>query len=125
MDDITEQADFTALGQVSGFAALIWYVLTAIALWRVFSKAGYPGILALIPIVNIFILVKVAGYSAWMTLLYLIPIVNFIFGIFVALRMGESFGKGGVFSVFLLWLLNPIGYFILGYGSAQFRGRTA
>lgn len=124
MDDITAQADFSALGAVSGAAALVWYVLSAIALWRVFSKAGYPGILALIPIVNIFILVKVAGYSAWMTLLYIIPIVGFIFALFVAIRMGERFGKGGAFAIFLLWLLNPIGYFIIGFGEAQYRPRA-
>ncbi|GAA1611012.1 DUF5684 domain-containing protein [Leucobacter chromiireducens] len=123
MDDITAQADFSALGAVSGAAALVWYVLSAIALWRVFSKAGYPGILALIPIVNIFILVKVAGYSAWMTLLYIIPIVGFIFALFVAIRMAERFGKGGAFAIFLLWLLNPIGYFIIGFGEAQYRPR--
>ncbi|WP_125099555.1 DUF5684 domain-containing protein [Leucobacter chromiireducens] len=124
MDDITTQADLTALGTVGGFAALAWYLLSAIALWRVFSKAGYAGILALIPIVNLFILVKVAGYSAWMTLLFIVPIVGFIFSIFVALRMGERFGKGAVFAIFLLWILNPLGYFIIGLGRAQYRPRA-
>ena len=93
----------------------------AIALWRIFSKAGYPGILAIIPIVNVFILVKVAGYSAWMTLLYLIPIVNIVMSIIVAIKLGKNFGKGGVFSFFLLWLFSFIGYFIIGFGSAQYR----
>lgn len=93
----------------------------AIALWRVFSKGGYPGILAIIPIVNLFVLVKVAGYSAWMTLLYLIPLVNIIFSVFVAIRLGDRFGKGGGFSFFLLWLLQPIGYLVLGFGSARYQ----
>ncbi|MCA0380443.1 MAG: DUF5684 domain-containing protein [Actinobacteria bacterium] len=97
------------------------YILVAIALWRVFSKAGYPGILAIIPIVNIFVLVKVAGYSAWMGLLYFIPIVNFIFAIVMAFKLGARFGKGGAFSFFLLFLFSVIGYFIIGYGSAQYR----
>ena len=123
MDSITDQAQITALSQQYGFFAIIWYVIVAIALWRVFSKAGYPGILAIIPIVNVFVLVKVSGYSAWMTLLYLIPIVNFIFGIVMAFRLGERFGKGGVFSFFLLWLIAPIGYLILGFGGADYRRR--
>lgn len=121
MYDITDQAQIMSLMQDYSLFGVIWYVLTAIALWRVFSKAGYPGILAIIPIVNIFILVKVAGYSAWMTLLYLIPIVNIIFGIFVAIRLGQRFGKGGAFSFFLLWLFAIIGYFIIGYGRAEYR----
>ena len=123
MDSITDQTQIMALFQNYGVFAVVWYVIIAIALWRVFSKAGYPGILAIIPIVNVFILVKVAGYSAWMALLYIIPIVNIIFSIFVAIRLGERFGKGGAFSFFLLWLFSAIGYLILGFGSAQYRGR--
>lgn len=123
MDSITDQTQILALFQDYGVFAVVWYIIIAIALWRVFSKAGYPGILAIIPIVNVFILVKVAGYSAWMALLYIIPIVNIIFSIFVAIRLGERFGKGGAFSFFLLWLFSAIGYLILGFGSAQYRNR--
>lgn len=100
--------------------SIAWYVLVAVALWKVFAKAGYPGILALIPIVNLFILVKIAGYSAWLGLLYLIPIVNIVFSIIVALRVGRGFGKGGVFSFFFLWLFAVIGYFIIGFGSSTY-----
>ncbi len=120
MYDITDQAQILTVFQSYSIFGVIWYVLTAIALWRIFTKAGYAGVLAIIPIVNIIFLVKIAGYSGWMTLLYLIPIVNIIFGIFVAIRLGERFGKGGAFSFFLLWLFAIIGYFILGYGSARY-----
>jgi hypothetical protein len=118
---VTDTADVSNLlwGPYS-VVALIWYVLVAVALWRVFSKAGYPGILAIIPIVNLFFLVKIAGYSAWLTLLYLIPIVNLVFSIMVALRVGRGFGKGGAWSFFLLWLFSFIGYFILGFGQATY-----
>jgi len=99
---------------------VIIYVLMVVALWKVFSKAGWPGILSIIPLVNIVILVKIAGYSAWLSLLYLIPVVNVIFWLFVALRVGRAFGKGGAFSFFLLWMFSVIGYFILGYGRATY-----
>lgn len=104
----------------SVIVSVLVYVLIAIALWKVFSKAGYSGILAWIPIVNVIILVRIAGYSGWLALLYLIPIVNFIFGILVALRLGRAFGKGGVFSFFLLWMFPVIGYFVLGFGQARY-----
>lgn len=100
---------------------LIVYVIVAIALWKVFTKAGVPGILAIIPIVNTIFLIKIAGMSGWLVLLYLIPLVNIIFAIVVAVKLGKNFGKNGVFSFFLLWLLPFIGYFILGFGSAQYR----
>lgn len=120
MNDITDQAQILTLMQDYSIWGVVVYVLIAIALWRVFSKAGYPGILAIIPIVNMFVLVKVAGYSAWMGLLYLIPIVNIIFAIVVAFKLGARFGKGGAFSFFLLWLIPIIGYFVIGYGSARY-----
>jgi hypothetical protein len=122
---ITSQTDVTALQTVSGVFSFIWYVILVIALWKVFTKAGYPGWLAIIPIVNMFVVVKIAGFSAWMGLLYLIPIVNIVFAIIVALRVGKGFGKGAVFSIFLLWLFHAIGFLILGFGSSQYdKART-
>jgi hypothetical protein len=100
-----------------GVIGFIVYVITVIALWKVFTKAGHAGWLAIIPIVNLFVLTKIAGFSYWMGLLYLIPIVNIILHIVVALRVGKGFGKGAGFSIFLLWLFSFIGYLILGFGS--------
>jgi hypothetical protein len=105
----------------TGLIALVFYILVVIGLWKVFTKAGHPGIFAIIPIVNVIFLVRIAGMSGWLALLYIIPIVNFIFGIFVAIRLGERFGKGGLFSFFLLFVFPYIGYLILGFGDARYR----
>jgi hypothetical protein len=118
---VTDTADMSnVLWGPYSVVAIAWYVLVVVALWRVFSKAGYPGILAIIPIVNLVILVKIAGYSAWLTLLYLIPIVNVVFSILVSIRVGRGFGKGAGWSFFLLWLFAFIGFFILGFGKATY-----
>lgn len=105
----------------TGLIALIFYVVVVIGLWRLFSKAGYAGILAIIPIVNVVILVRIAGMSGWWALLYLVPIVGWVFAIIVAFKLGERFGKGGVFSFFLLWLFPYIGYLIIGFGESRYR----
>ncbi|UJP08994.1 DUF5684 domain-containing protein [Microbacterium sp. KUDC0406] len=121
--DVTDSVDSlwgAVFGGSTGFIMLAVYVLVVVALWKVFTKAGYPGILAIIPIVNTIFLVKIAGYSGWMALLYLIPIVNIVFAIIVAVKLGARFGKGGAFSFFLLWLLPFIGYFIIGFGDAKY-----
>jgi hypothetical protein len=110
----------TIFSGTTGLIALAFYVLVAIGLWKVFSKAGYPGILAIIPIVNIVILVRIAGMSGWLALLYIIPIVNVVFGIIVAIKLGERFGKGGLFSFFLLFVFPYIGYLILGFGDSRY-----
>jgi len=104
----------------TGLIALVFYILVAIGLWKVFAKAGYAGIWAIIPIVNVVLLVRIAGLSAWFALLYLIPLANLILAIIVAFKLGERFNKGGVFSFFLLFLFPYIGYLILGFGDARY-----
>ncbi|MFJ4173291.1 DUF5684 domain-containing protein [Microbacterium sp. NPDC089696] len=104
----------------TGLIALVFYVIVVIGLWKVFTKAGYPGILAIIPIVNVVFLVKIAGMSGWWALLYLIPVVGWILGIVVAIKLGERFGKGGLFSFFLLFVFPYIGYLILGFGESRY-----
>lgn len=105
----------------TGIIVLIFYVVVVIGLWRLFEKSGHAGILAIIPIVNVIVLVRIAGMSGWFALLYLIPVVGWVFAIIVAFRVGERFGKGGVFSFFLLWLFPYIGYLIIGFGDARYR----
>lgn len=107
-------------GTVGTTVGIAYYILLAVAMWKVFAKADYPGILALIPIVNWFILVKIAGFSGWLGLLGLIPIVNIVFALIVAVRVGRAFGHGALFSVFLLWLIAPIGYFIVGFSNDRY-----
>ena len=120
--DNTTMSDWQSIvgGTAGTIIGLAYYILLAIAMWKVFSKAGYPGILALIPIVNWFFLVKIAGYSAWWGLLALIPFVNIIFAIIVAVRVGRAFDHGAVFSFFLLFLIAPIGYFIIGFSADRY-----
>lgn len=121
-DQAINYAISSLLAGTGSLFVLAFYILTVIAMWRVFSKAGYFGLLALIPIVNLIILIRIAGMSGWWVLLYLVPIVNIILAIVVAVKVGERFGKGGAFSFFLLWLIPFIGYFIIGFGPARYRG---
>jgi Family of unknown function (DUF5684) len=115
--------DYSTTSPVPGIVGgLIGYVLTVIALWPVFRKAGRPGWGALIPIYNSYLLVKVAGLHGATILLYLIPIVNLIFSIVVAVRVARGFGHGGAFGFFLLWLLSIIGYLVIGYGPSRYVG---
>lgn len=101
---------------------LVGWIISIIALWPVFTKAGRPGWGAIIPIYNTYLLVKIAGYHGALVILYFIPIVNIIVSIIVAIAVGRAFGKGGAFSFFLLWLLSIIGYLIIGFGGAQYIG---
>jgi len=101
----------------------VWtYVITVIALWPVFAKAGIAGWSALIPILNTYVLVKIAGHHGALTFVFFVPLVNLIVSVVVALGCGRAFGKGAAFSFFFLWLLSPLGYLIIGYGRSTFVG---
>ena len=88
--------------------------------WKTFVKAGQPGWGVLIPIFNLYLLIKVAGRPGWWLLLMFVPIVNFVVSIIILIDVAKNFGKGVGFAMGLLFL-GVIFYPILGFGDAQYR----
>ncbi|PWD52543.1 hypothetical protein C8046_12865 [Serinibacter arcticus] len=99
---------------------LVGYLIGAIFLGLVFKKAGEPLWKAFVPFVNAYTHVKLAGFNGWLFLLLIIPVVNVVFLIIVSLRIGKAFGKGGVFSFFLLFLFSLIGYIVLAFDDSRY-----
>jgi|SRR3989344_3116622 len=95
------------------------------ALWIIYSKAGKPGWAALIPIYNVFVLLEIVGRPWWWVLLLIIPLVNIIIGLVLAIDLAKSFGRSTVFGMFGLWLFAIIGYLILGFGKSNYLGPIA
>ncbi len=102
---------------------IIFWVAIAIlmiaAMWKVFEKAGEPGWAAIIPIYNAIVLLKIAGRPIWWIILFIIPLVNFVVAIIVAIDVANRFGKGTGFGIGLA-LLPFIFYPILGFGDARY-----
>jgi uncharacterized membrane protein YhaH (DUF805 family) len=109
------------IGGLIGLAILVFLIA---AMWKVFTKAGKAGWLILIPIVNVYQLLKIAGRPGWWLILFLIPLVNLIISILVSMDIAKSFGKGAGFGLGLAFL-GPIFYPILGFGSATYKGPAA
>jgi hypothetical protein len=107
---------------MSAGIALVVYVATSIGLWATLAKAGMPGWGALIPIYNIYLQLKLANYSGVLIFLYLIPVVNVVVAIFVAFGIARSFGRGPFFGFVLLFLLQPVGYFVTGFDGSKYIG---
>jgi hypothetical protein len=108
-----------------GVAMLFWLAFVVIIIiggWKMFEKAGQPGWAILIPIYNAYILLKIAGRPGWWLILYLIPLVNFVIAIIVAIDIAKAFGQSAVFGFFLLFLLCGIGYLVLGFGNYRYQG---
>lgn len=111
----------------AGCWSFVWFlvaVLIVVAMWKVFTKAGKPGWAAIIPIYNIIVLLEIVGRPLWWIVLYLIPFVNFVVSIIVAIDVAKAFGKDTAFGIGLAFL-SPIFYPILGFGSARYIGPVA
>ncbi len=130
-------ADYAALGGLAGvfagFAmfmvvfAMIVGILTIIANWKLFTKAGEAGWKSIIPIYNMVTLFKIAGLSGWCVLGYLAAIIPVIgplvvlgLTIYLMINLAKAFGKEGGFAVGLI-LLNTIFIMILAFGSAEYQ----
>lgn len=109
----------------SGVMALLFWAVVAVVIiggWKVFEKAGQPGWAILIPIYNLYVMLQIAGRPGWWLILYLIPLVNLIIMIIVAIDIAKAFGQSSAFGFFLLFLFCGIGYLILGFGDYSYQG---
>ncbi len=125
-----------ALADTSVAATLAPFYFIVVALgvyevycyWRIFSKAGRQGWLAIIPIVNFVVLLRIIGRSPLWLLVLLIPGVDlffmFFFFIWVNWDLGKSFGKGILFRFGLLFL-NIIFVSLLAFDDSRYKGPTA
>lgn len=83
--------------------SLVVIILSIIANWKLFEKAGKPGILSIIPFYHVFVEMEILNGKAWTALLYLIPPVAAIYAIVNTLRLAVCYNKGllvGVLGIF-------------------------
>ena len=96
-------------------------VLTIIAMWKIFTKAGKPGWGSLIPCYSTYCLFDIAWGNGWLFLLGFVPCVNFVVMIMLYFKLAKAFGKGTGFG-FGLVFLNTIFVLILGFDNSQYIG---
>jgi len=115
-----------AFGTILLLGLIVW-VISVIALWKVFEKAGQKGWKALIPFYNYWVLCEIAGRPGWWSLSVFVSIIPFvgwivpaIVYIVVALDIGKAFAKSTLFSVVGLIIFSFVGLLILGYGDDKY-----
>jgi len=102
------------------FGSIILGILLIIAQWMVYQKAGKPGWACIIPFYNIIVLLEIVGKPWWWLLLMLIPFVNLVVAVIIALDLAKAFGHGIGMALVLIFL-TPIGYLLLGFGGSQYQ----
>lgn len=133
-------ADLAAAGLTAGVVivysiiTIVIAVLSIIAMWKIFTKAGKPGWASIIPVYNMVVLYQIVGLNPLLLLILIgaiIPFVNFlvmialfVLGIISNLRLAKAFGKGTGFAVGLIFL--PfIFQLILAFDKSEYVGVEA
>lgn len=112
----------TLFAIVVSIISSILFISKKIGMWNFFSKAGEKEWKSIIPIYNQITLLKICKLKSWYILLYLdllIPIIGYLAGrdvkwitiimligfviyrYMIAIRIGQAYKKGDVFSFFM------------------------
>lgn len=116
------QSSGDAVGGLVGllFALAILFLVVG-GTWLTFSKAGEPGWAAIVPIYNVYVMLKIGGNEWWWLLLLFVPIVNIFVLAKISIDIATSFGRGVLFGIGL-WLIPAIFFPVLGFGDYEYRG---
>ena len=109
-------AGMGVIGFVIWLAVMVFFIYCG---WKIYTKAGQPGWAVIIPIYNIIVMLKIIGKPWWWIFGFLIPFVNFLVMILLAVNLAKVFGKGTGFAIGLI-LLSFIFYPILAFGDATY-----
>ena len=97
----------------------ILFVLLIVSMWMIFEKAGEAGWKSLIPFYSSYKLFQIATDHGWMFLLVYVPIIGWIFQVYMVYKLAGAFGKGIGFTVGMVFL--PIVFYpILAFGSSEY-----
>jgi hypothetical protein len=99
---------------------LLIEVISIVAIWKIFVKAGQPGWYSLVPIVNGVILLRIARKPWWWLIASIIPLVGIYILFSWAFGFAHAFGKPKSFGLVLVFL--PfIGFPLLAFGSSKYQ----
>jgi hypothetical protein len=103
--------------------SLVATVIQIAGIWKTFNKAGERGWGAIVPIYNIYLMIKVADKPWYWLLLFFIPVLNVILYLYVQWEVGEKFGLG-VIGKLIFMILAPLSYVATGFGSYTYKSKT-
>ena len=75
-----------------GIAGIL-IIIQFMSLWTIFEKADQAGWKAIVPVYNLYIMLKISGKPTWWMFMFLIPGVNLVYFIWMFNMIAKSFGK--------------------------------
>jgi len=144
MSDSQMAAVLGASLAVGGFIGIVYYVLMAIAQWKIFTKAGEAGWKGIIPFLNSYTMFKISWETKFFWIMLALSVVYsvlnsvgnefttvlalvawvglMIVSIVQMVKLSKSFGRGNGFAVGLVFL--PVIFMlILAFGDSQYVGK--
>jgi hypothetical protein len=100
---------------------LVIFLVVIAGMWKTFEKAGEPGWASIVPVYNVYVILKISGNAWWWLLLLFIPVLNILVLAKVSIDLAKMFDQGVLFGLGLLFL-SVIFYPILGFGDYQYQG---
>lgn len=106
---------------ILGLVALLIVIFTVLSLGKIYKKANRSAISAWIPIYNILVLLEIVNLPKWYIFLLLIPIVNIFIIIKIYFTLAKLFRKSKLFALGMLFV-PVIFYPILAFGNSEYIG---
>lgn len=106
---------YSSFGDGIFVIAILFGFIGVVAQWRLYEKAGQPGIASIVPIWNFIVFLRVVGRPASHIFLFLIPVYGQLYMIpKVYFELCNSFGKRSIVDYILVIVFN--GFYILNLG---------
>lgn len=115
----------TGVGVVGIIIFLVVYLFFAYCVARLAGKTGLSFgtsfIMAIIPIVNLFLILKIAAKPMWWFILLIIPIVNIVVSVLVWMAIAERLGKPGWWGIMISVVpaANIVFFLMLVFGKTE------
>jgi len=109
------------MGLGIGLIAIMLFiaVFMIVSMWKIYEKAGQPGWASIVPIYNIIVYIKIIKKPMWWIIMFVIPVINYVFLIWSVNLLSKRVGKDVGFTIGL-FLLGFVFYPILAFGDAKY-----
>lgn len=127
----TGTSNLSGLETILGGMLLVIYlvvmintILSIIAMWKIYTKAGKPGWASIIPIYNIVVLFEIVGLEWWHVLIAIfVPFAFLVYLIVINVKLAKVFGQG-TGMILLLIFIPIIGQLVLAFGKSTYNGQV-